>query len=57
MAIKDEEDVGKILMQFAAPTVLPKGQHRVVVRIFLERLAGRAVTLRSKFLEMFRPFQ
>jgi hypothetical protein len=40
MAINDEKDVSEVLMQFAASAVLPIGEHCVMVRILLDRLAG-----------------
>src|SRR5664279_5401629 len=40
MAINDEEDVCEILMQLAAAAALAIGEHCVMVRILLERLAG-----------------
>ncbi len=42
MAIENIKHVGKILVYLGVPAAIAKREHRVVMRIFFERLAGRA---------------
>src|ERR1017187_7174651 len=45
VAVENVEEVGEVLMQFAAAAPAAKGKHGEMPRILLQRLAGRAVSL------------
>jgi len=57
VSVENDEHVSEILVQFAASAFLAKGEHSVVVWVFLKSFAGGAIAFSGLFLQMLCAFE